>query len=319
METERSKECMQEEVNNSTSTVDECGERRPVDPSSDERLEEAAVNQDVTDADGKPPLEAKVQDDGSYVLDLGDGSVRRWTRRPDGSWRKPERKRQGWVGSLEARKYVPKPVSTTHAADREGKHALHRPWRLWLRQLPPKGATKTAQGDAKWWDDQQLAHEFDTVEDFWCMTHFSSQPSSFENTDYSLFESGVTPAWEDPRFKHGGRWLLKLEKIKAKSLDDLWLLLSMALIGETFSDVCDDCVRGATVSLRNRVSKVAIWLDKAWDEDTVLAIGREFRRVFTDAPGLKALSSSLLEFEDFQKKEITLKLYQDPEIASGFQ
>jgi len=30
----------------------------------------------------------------------------RWTRRPDGTWRRPERKRAGWVGDLEQKKYV---------------------------------------------------------------------------------------------------------------------------------------------------------------------------------------------------------------------
>lgn len=49
----------------------------------------------------EPPQEAEAQADGSYLLVLEDGSSLRWTRRPDGSWRKPER------GSLSKRSMWP--------------------------------------------------------------------------------------------------------------------------------------------------------------------------------------------------------------------
>ncbi|CAE7358754.1 eIF4E1 [Symbiodinium sp. KB8] len=83
------------------------------------------------------------------------------------------------------------------------------------------------------------------------MFHFSYPPSKLENVDYSLFKSGVAPAWEDAAFKNGGRWVIKLEKVKAQSLDDLWLSLSLALIGEDFTDVGGgELVCGAIVSVR---------------------------------------------------------------------
>mmetsp|Transcript_74600 Transcript_74600/g.207347 ORF Transcript_74600/g.207347 Transcript_74600/m.207347 type:complete len:305 (-) Transcript_74600:53-967(-) len=55
-----------------------------------------------------PPPEAVKQDDGSWILELDDGSIQRWTRRPDGTWRKPEHRRAGWVGELEQKKYISK-------------------------------------------------------------------------------------------------------------------------------------------------------------------------------------------------------------------
>jgi hypothetical protein len=53
-----------------------------------------------------PPAEAVKQPDGSHVLTLDDGSTMRWTRRHDGTWRKPEHKKAGYVGELEQQKYV---------------------------------------------------------------------------------------------------------------------------------------------------------------------------------------------------------------------
>lgn len=54
----------------------------------------------------EPPPEAVRQPDGSMFLERPDGSTVRWTTRLDGTWRKPEHKRKGWVGDLEREKYV---------------------------------------------------------------------------------------------------------------------------------------------------------------------------------------------------------------------
>eukprot|EP00434_Breviolum_minutum_P003339 symbB.v1.2.002937.t1/scaffold162.1/size290285/10 len=55
----------------------------------------------------EPPSEAILQPDGTSQIDLEDGATIRWSRRPDGSWRKPEHRRAGWVDELEQAKYVP--------------------------------------------------------------------------------------------------------------------------------------------------------------------------------------------------------------------
>lgn len=58
--------------------------------------------------ENEPPREAVKQSDGSYISQNGDGTTNRHTRRPDGTWRKPERTRAGFVGELEQTKYVSK-------------------------------------------------------------------------------------------------------------------------------------------------------------------------------------------------------------------
>merc|ERR1712216_781475 len=55
----------------------------------------------------EPPDEAEELPDGTFSLELPDESTVRWTKRPDGTRRKPERTRKGFVGDLEEKKYVP--------------------------------------------------------------------------------------------------------------------------------------------------------------------------------------------------------------------
>nr|AMA65232.1 eIF4E-3 [Amphidinium carterae] len=193
------------------------------------------------------------------------------------------------------------------------KHELQHHWCLWVHQRPG------TQKDGAWGDTQRMVHEFGTVEDFWCMFHYSYPPSKLEHVDYSLFKKGVTPAWEDPAFKGGGRWVIKLEKVKAQSLDDLWLSLCLALIGEAFIDIGGTLVCGAIVSVRSRASKIALWLSQAKDEKKVMAIGREYRNVLASTPCLSDLATKELTFEDFKKQAVTFVLSrpQTQEATAG--
>lgn len=306
-----------------------------------EQADEADVDTDVC-TEGPPP-EAVPQPDGGFLVELPDGSTLRWgPKRPDGTWRRPERRKAGWVGDLERNRYSPPgarsggdggpdsaatpeapedgldaaagaggsasdatappvPGGEVQAADRP-KHELHHAWWVWVHQR------SGARDGQAWGEGQQKLHKFDTVEDFWCMFNHSYPPSRLENADYSLFKDGMTPAWEDPNFKNGGRWVVKLEKVKAQSLDDLWLSLCMALIGEAFADYGPEMVCGAIVSVRNRVSKISLWLSKGGNKEQVMAIGRAYRDVLAGTPGLKDLATREVSFEDFGKETVTMQL-----------
>lgn len=194
--------------------------------------------------------------------------------------------------------------------DAEEKYELQHRWCLWVHQRPG------AQKGSAWGESQRMVHEFGTAQDFWCMFHFSYPPSKLENVDYSLFKQGVTPAWEDAAFNNGGRWVVKLEKVKAQSLDDLWLSLCLALIGEAFADHGGDVVYGAIVSVRPRASKIALWLSSVKDERKVMAIGREYRNVLASTPGLQNLASQEFTFEDFKKGMVTSALSRPHQVES---
>ncbi|CAE7773824.1 eif4e [Symbiodinium pilosum] len=184
------------------------------------------------------------------------------------------------------------------------KHVLQHKWCLWLHQQ----GEKAHQGTQAWNESQRTVHSFNTAEDYWCMYHHSYPPSRMEHVDFSLFKDGITPAWEDPALKNGGRWVMKLDKVRAQTLDDLWLSVSLALIGEAFLPHGGEVVCGAVVSLRNRVSKIALWLSTAKDEKKVMALGRYYRQVLAGTPGCQDYINRELTFEDFKKGGMTFVL-----------
>jgi translation initiation factor 4E len=51
------------------------------------------------------------------------------------------------------------------------------------------------------------------VERFWRIYDHLKRPNDFRvTTEYHLFKEGISPTWEDPQNKLGGKWMLKLKK-----------------------------------------------------------------------------------------------------------
>lgn len=196
----------------------------------------------------------------------------------------------------------------------QAMHQLHSSWKLWVF-MHRFDADQQQKG--KWSDQQRAVYEFSTVEDYWCLATHSHQASKLDNADYSLFKNNVTPAWEDASCKQGGRWVAKLIKVKAQSLDNLWQALSLALIGEAWSAENVDLVVGGVVSVRSRASKVSLWLNNAKDEAKVISIGQQFREVCASTPGLTDISAREFSFEDFRKQEMTITLRTEGTVVSA--
>ena len=80
--------------------------------------------------------------------------------------------------------------------------------------------------------------------------------------------------WEDPQNVKGGRWLLTNDKkLRMTRLDNNWLETMMCLIGEAFAEN-NSIVNGATVQLRGRVDKVAVWLASSDDGQAIKSVGQ---------------------------------------------
>lgn len=67
---------------------------------------------------------------------------------------------------------------------------------------------------------------------FFSLYNNIKKPSELkQGSDYCLFKKGVKPMWEDPFNKHGGRWLISLEKKQRNSdLDKYWLEIVSSIV-----------------------------------------------------------------------------------------
>ncbi|XP_014209039.1 eukaryotic translation initiation factor 4E-1A isoform X2 [Copidosoma floridanum] len=149
------------------------------------------------------------------------------------------------------------------------KHPLQNTWTLWYFELDKSKG---------WEDSQREITSFDTAEDFWSLYNHIKQASELKiGCDYSMFKQGIRPMWEDDANKHGGRWLINLDrKQRSVDLDNFWLEILLCMIGEGFND-SSDTICGAVVNIRSRQDKIALWTGNAKLEDNILEIGRKLK------------------------------------------
>ena len=78
-------------------------------------------------------------------------------------------------------------------------------------------------------------------------------------SDYHLFKKGVRPEWEDPQNKHGGKWSYSFKDKRTVPIDELWLFVMLAAIGETLESQGDGEVMGVVVNVRKGFYRVGVW------------------------------------------------------------
>ncbi|OQR85005.1 eukaryotic initiation factor 4E [Achlya hypogyna] len=152
------------------------------------------------------------------------------------------------------------------------KHPLQHKWVLWYDNPKKKLATET------WEENLKKIYTFDTVEDFWCLFNNVLPPTKLSTgSNYHLFKEGIRPMWEDPINMKGGKWILTNTRQRRARLDDSWMHVMLALIGEALED--DDDVCGCVVSVRKSQDRLAVWTKTAVNEPLQRAVGRNFRKV----------------------------------------
>jgi translation initiation factor 4E len=177
------------------------------------------------------------------------------------------------------------------------KHALQNTWCLWVNMSSP---SKKAQKQ-DWTAQNTNVHTLSTVEEFWCLYNNINGPSCLGNGDVSFFKKGIVPAWEDESCSSGGRWVVKLEKVRPDTMDETWLQLILALIGEqTFEETDNDLVCGAVLSCRAKgTSKLALWM-KTTQKEAVARVGSKYVDLLRGT--LNSGGSDQVSFENFSKQ-----------------
>ncbi|KAL9016834.1 MAG: hypothetical protein Q9185_005831 [Variospora sp. 1 TL-2023] len=147
------------------------------------------------------------------------------------------------------------PVTVFHDKDNFNvKHPLMHEWTLWFTK-PPSGKNQD------WNDLLKEVVTFDSVEEFWGVYNNITPVSELAlKSDYHLFKKGVRPEWEDPQNKHGGKWAYQFKDKRAAPIDELWLHLMLAGIGETLETGDDDGeVMGVVVNVRKGFYRLGLW------------------------------------------------------------
>ncbi|KAF5397134.1 Eukaryotic translation initiation factor 4E [Paragonimus heterotremus] len=147
-------------------------------------------------------------------------------------------------------------------------HCLQDPWTYYLFVYKANGS---------WNDCINKVATFSTVEHFWSVMLHSDPPSRIMNgTDVYMFRGDIEPRWEDPRNESGGRWILNLTQ--NSPIDTYWEELLMLLVGcDWDTDGEAEQICGAVFQPRSRGHKMAVWISKGDDEETIIQIGRKIK------------------------------------------
>ncbi|CAJ0931090.1 unnamed protein product, partial [Mesorhabditis belari] len=126
----------------------------------------------------------------------------------------------------------------------ELRHPLQHRWALWYLK---------ADRNKDWEECLKQVAVFETVEDFWSLyNHIQTASGLSWGSDYYLFKENIRPMWEDESNVKGGRWLVVVDKQKRQQLlDNYWLELLMAILGEQFENH-GEYICGAVVNVRQK-------------------------------------------------------------------
>lgn len=103
-----------------------------------------------------------------------------------------------------------------------------------------------------------------------------------------FFVAGVQPLWEDPAFKDGGRFTLKVPKTHTSKY---WEDLLLAMIGEQFTGA--DEVLGLVLSTKYNFDQIAVW-HRRCDEKVVETLRKDISR-FVDVTDIRIDNESFKE------------------------
>lgn len=208
--------------------------------------------------------------------------------------------------SEETQKDTQEQLTVFHSPDNfTVKHPLMNKWTLWFTK-PPSGGKGGADN---WADLLKKVVTFDSVEEFWGIYNNITKTSDLAlKSDYHLFKDGIRPEWEDPQNKAGGKWAFQFKNKVNVPIDELWLHVMLAAIGETLEKEGDSEVMGVVVNVRKGMYRIGVWTRttggliranpaagiaaRSADEgrDILMEIGRRFKEV------LKLPAREVVEF-----------------------
>lgn len=105
----------------------------------------------------------------------------------------------------------------------------------------------------------QFHVDLSTRSDFVLQNNITPTSELALKSDYHLFKEGIRPEWEDVQNKHGGKWSYQFKEKRNVPIDELWLHVMLAAIGETLEDEDDGELMGVVVNVRKGFFRIGVW------------------------------------------------------------
>lgn len=145
------------------------------------------------------------------------------------------------------------------------RHPLRNPWALWFcpninGEVAKKYNNSYEDATAK---ETKKIDTFNTVEEMWGVIQAMPNTTRLNLNDTVMyFRDTVTPFWEDPVFKTGGRFIFKLDI--AQSADEFVVHLLLHILGEkitqtTAPGVCHGIRITKKDQKRDQFVRVEVW------------------------------------------------------------
>jgi len=101
----------------------------------------------------------------------------------------------------------------------------------------------------------RLPLEIVDMKSYWEFHNNLTCIGNITNQHFFMMRNGITPIYEDPSNKNGGRWSVLVSLDKA---NDAWIAISKLIVGENFTD--DPLsINGITASVKSNVCVIQIW------------------------------------------------------------
>ncbi|KAI9275851.1 translation initiation factor eIF 4e-like domain-containing protein [Phascolomyces articulosus] len=160
------------------------------------------------------------------------------------------------------------------------KHPLHNAWTLWFDN---PGKKANAQS---WSQNLKEIVTVETVEDFWGVYNNIAKVNHLEsNSNYHFFKKGIRPEWEDPANSNGGKFSIQFPRNRTgEGINDYWLYLLLAMIGEQFTHENEVC--GAVISVRKVFFRVALWIRSSERNEITEKLGTQIKEFLNVPPNM---------------------------------
>jgi len=153
---------------------------------------------------------------------------------------------------------------------------------------------------ASWSSDRTKLGDVKTIGQYWSFFNNLTAPSRLpvEGT-YSIFQSHIVPAWEDPHNASGGEVRVFFNKASHSAIETAFSNLALSMIGESLLETDDIGVCGLTVARKKHKCKISVWIDKS-DAPAQAALESAMRKMI----GIDVLSKLNLSLEWTSHKQL---------------